>query len=140
VKWRSMRRSSCQRPRPFRAAPYGLQPTAAQITDSLGCLNASTVRFDPTSSGCQEGVQVNPGSSSSNSLGPDTKIGPFAVLSVGMIEGQDGLDTGPRGAEPIVTVGERCGFGRYFQLIAHLHVEIGDVTWFAPVCYVNAGA
>ena len=54
-----------------------------------------------------------------------------------MIEGQDGLDTGPRGTEPIVTVGERCGFGRYFQLIAHLHVEIGDVVWFAPGCYVT---
>jgi hypothetical protein len=32
------------------------------------------------------------------SLGPGTLVGPFAVLSVGMIEGQGGLDTGPRGA------------------------------------------
>jgi acetyltransferase-like isoleucine patch superfamily enzyme len=71
------------------------------------------------------------------SLGSQTQVGPLAVLSVGMIEGQDGLNTGPRGAEPIVTVGERCGFGRYFQLIAHLHVEIGDVVWFAPGCYVT---
>jgi acetyltransferase-like isoleucine patch superfamily enzyme len=71
------------------------------------------------------------------SLGPNVLVGPLAVLSVGMVEGQDGLDTGPRGAEPIVTVGERCGFGRYFQLIAHLHVEIGDVSWFAPGCYVT---
>jgi hypothetical protein len=40
------------------------------------------------------------------SLGQQTRVGPFAVLSVGMIEGQEGLDTGLRGAEPIVTVGE----------------------------------
>ncbi|MCK2240057.1 MULTISPECIES: acyltransferase [unclassified Crossiella] len=71
------------------------------------------------------------------SLGSNTEVGPFAVLSVGMIEGQDRLDTGPRGTEPIITIGERCGFGRYFQLIAHLHVEIGDVTWFAPDCFVT---
>lgn len=71
------------------------------------------------------------------SMGEGTLVGPFAVLSVGMVEGQQGLDTGPRGAEPIVTIGQRCGFGRYFQLVAHLHVAIGDMVWFAPGCYVT---
>lgn len=70
------------------------------------------------------------------SMGEHTRVGPFAVLSVGMVEGQHGLDTGPRGPEPIVTIGQRCGFGRNFQLVAHLQVEIGDVVWFAPGCYV----
>lgn len=71
------------------------------------------------------------------SLGAQTRVGPFAVLSVGMVEGQEDLDTGPRASAPIVTIGDRCGFGRYFQLIAHLHVEIGDVVWFAPGAYVT---
>lgn len=64
-------------------------------------------------------------------LGSDTRIGPQATLSVGMLVPLDG------GADPVITVGDRCLLGRGISIIAHERVEIGNDTFAGHSVYIT---
>ena len=55
-------------------------------------------------------------------IGAKTMVGPHATLSTGM------LIPLQRGGDPILTIGERCVFGKGLTIVAHERIEIGDDT------------
>ena len=64
-------------------------------------------------------------------LGSDTRVGPQATLSVGMLVPLDGR------TDPVITVGDRCLLGRGVSIVAHERVEIGNDTFFGHSVYIT---
>jgi acetyltransferase-like isoleucine patch superfamily enzyme len=55
-------------------------------------------------------------------VGAKTMIGPHATLSAGMLVPLDGA------GDPLLTIGDRCVFGKGLTIVAHERIEIGDDT------------
>lgn len=65
-------------------------------------------------------------------IGSQTLIAPEVTLSVGLPG--EVLD---RGAEPVLTIGDRCSIGRGTSIVARRRVEIGDDVTIAPNVYIT---
>ena len=55
-------------------------------------------------------------------IGAETMVGPHATLSAGMLIPLDD------GRDPLLTIGDRCVFGKGLTIVAHERIEIGDDT------------
>lgn len=66
-------------------------------------------------------------------IGAKTAIGPQASLSVGMPIPLP-LDTG---RDPVLTIGDRCVFGKGLSIVAHERVVIGDDTVAGHYIYIT---
>jgi acetyltransferase-like isoleucine patch superfamily enzyme len=64
-------------------------------------------------------------------IGSGTIIGPYVSLSAGMAPGQVCVD------ERIVSIGDRCMFGRGTGIVGHLSIEIGDDVWTGHHVYIT---
>lgn len=67
-------------------------------------------------------------------IGTKTAIGPQASLSVGMPVPLDPLKTG---GDPVLTIGDRCVFGKGVAIVAHERVVIGDDTVAGHYIYIT---
>jgi acetyltransferase-like isoleucine patch superfamily enzyme len=83
--------------------------------------NKSVICWPPTTILNQEHI----------SIGAHTMIGPHVALSVGMVEGQEVLDT------PVVRIGDRCLIGRGSGIVAHYKITIGDDVWTGHHVYIT---
>ncbi|MPZ71831.1 MAG: acyltransferase [Nitriliruptorales bacterium] len=64
-------------------------------------------------------------------IGARTTIGPHATLSAGMLVPLD------HGRDPLLTIGDRCVFGKGVSIVAHEHIEIGDDTAAGHYVYIT---
>jgi acetyltransferase-like isoleucine patch superfamily enzyme len=64
-------------------------------------------------------------------IGSGTIIGPYVALSAGMAPGQVCVD------DRIVSIGDRCMFGRGTGIVGHLSIEIGDDVWTGHHVYIT---
>ena len=55
-------------------------------------------------------------------IGAKTSVGPYASLSAGMFVPLDD------GGDPLLTIGDRCVFGKGLTIVAHERIVIGDDT------------
>lgn len=81
----------------------------------------STIAFPPTVLHGVERIEI----------GARTLIGPNASLSAGMFVPLDD------GADPILTIGARCMFGKGLSIVAHERIEIGDDTAAGHYVYIT---
>ena len=65
------------------------------------------------------------------SIGASTMFGPFATLSAGMVAGQRCV------SDPVISIGDRCLFGRASSIIGHFEIVIGDDVWTGPHVYIT---
>ncbi len=64
-------------------------------------------------------------------IGDATMFGPFATLSAGMVAGQQCV------SDPVISIGDRCLFGRDSSIIGHFEIVIGDDVWTGPHVYIT---
>jgi carbonic anhydrase/acetyltransferase-like protein (isoleucine patch superfamily) len=64
-------------------------------------------------------------------IGAGTMFGPQATLSAGMVPGQDMI------TNPVVSVGDRCLFGKGTGIVGHLRIEVGDDVWTGHHVYIT---
>jgi len=64
-------------------------------------------------------------------IGVGSVLGPHISLSAGMIPGQK------CGSETIVSIGDRCLFGRGSGIVGHLSIEIGNDVWAGHHIYIT---
>ncbi len=64
-------------------------------------------------------------------IGERTLFGPHATLSAGMIPGQEMV------TDPVITVGDRCLFGRGSAIVGHLEISVGDDVWTGHHVYIT---
>jgi acetyltransferase-like isoleucine patch superfamily enzyme len=64
-------------------------------------------------------------------IGAGTMFGPHATLSAGMVPGQQMV------SDPVVSVGDRCLFGKGSGIVGHLRIEIGDDVWTGHHVYIT---
>ena len=64
-------------------------------------------------------------------IGQGTLFGPQVTLSAGMIPGQEMVTS------PVVTVGDRCLFGKGAGIVGHLEIVIGDDVWTGHHVYIT---
>lgn len=64
-------------------------------------------------------------------IGSETLIGPQASLSAGMLVPLQG------GGDPILTIGDRCMFGKGLSIVAHERIEIGEDTVAGHYVYIT---
>ena len=64
-------------------------------------------------------------------IGARTMIGPHATLSTGM------LIPLHEGTDPILTIGERCVFGKGLSIVAHERIEVDDDVMCGPYVYIT---
>lgn len=64
-------------------------------------------------------------------IGARTSIGPQATLSAGMLVPLDD------GVDPLLSIGDRCMFGKSLSIVAHERVEIGDDTVVGHHVYIT---
>lgn len=81
----------------------------------------STIAFPPTVLHGVERIEI----------GSRTLIGPDASLSAGMFVPLD--DAG----DPVLTIGDRCMFGKGLSIVAHERIEIGDETAAGHYVYIT---
>jgi Hexapeptide repeat of succinyl-transferase len=65
------------------------------------------------------------------SIGDDTMFGPQITLSAGMVPGQEMV------SENVITVGDRCLFGKGSGIVGHLEIVIGDDVWTGHHVYIT---
>lgn len=65
-------------------------------------------------------------------IGAKTLIGVHATLSAGMLVPLEGA-----GRDPLLTIGDRCMFGRGVSIVAHQRIEIGDDTVAGHYVYIT---
>jgi acetyltransferase-like isoleucine patch superfamily enzyme len=81
----------------------------------------STIGFPPTVLHGVERIEV----------GTRTAFGPQVTLSTGMLIPLDD------GGDPILTIGDRCVFGKGLSIVAHQRIEIGDDTVAGHYVYIT---
>lgn len=81
----------------------------------------STIAFPPTVLHGVERIEI----------GSRTLIGPNASLSAGMFVPLDD------GGDPMLTIGDRCMFGKGLSIVAHERIEIGDETAAGHYVYIT---
>lgn len=64
-------------------------------------------------------------------IGEGTMFGPQATLSAGMVPGQEMI------TDPVVSVGDRCLFGKGSGIVGHLRIEVGDDVWTGHHVYIT---
>lgn len=64
-------------------------------------------------------------------IGAGTLFGPQATLSAGMVPGQVMV------SDPVISVGERCLFGKGSGIVGHLEIVIGDDVWTGHHVYIT---
>ncbi|MGB0114232.1 MAG: acyltransferase [Ilumatobacteraceae bacterium] len=64
-------------------------------------------------------------------IGSGTMFGPQATLSAGMIPGQTMV------SDPVISVGDRCLFGKGSGIVGHLSITIGDDVWTGHHVYIT---
>jgi acetyltransferase-like isoleucine patch superfamily enzyme len=64
-------------------------------------------------------------------IGSGTMFGPQMTLSAGMVPGQCMV------SDPVITIGDRCLFGKGSGIVGHLHIEIGDDVWTGHHVYIT---
>jgi Hexapeptide repeat of succinyl-transferase len=64
-------------------------------------------------------------------IGSGTMFGPQITLSAGMIPGQCMV------SDPVISIGDRCLFGKGSGIVGHLHIEIGDDVWTGHPVYIT---
>ncbi len=65
------------------------------------------------------------------SIGEATMFGPQITLSAGMVPGQQMV------SDPVITVGDRCLFGKGSGIVGHLEIVIGDDVWTGHHVYIT---
>lgn len=64
-------------------------------------------------------------------IGSGTMFGPQATLSAGMVPGQTMV------SDPVISVGDRCLFGKGSGIVGHLRITIGDDVWTGHHVYIT---
>lgn len=64
-------------------------------------------------------------------IGNGTMIGPQATLSAGMVPGQEMV------SDPVISIGDRCLFGKGSGIVGHLQIVIGDDVWTGHHVYIT---
>ena len=64
-------------------------------------------------------------------IGAGTMFGPQMTLSAGMVPGQSMV------SDTVITVGDRCLFGKGSGIVGHLRIEIGDDVWTGHHVYIT---
>ena len=65
------------------------------------------------------------------SIGDNTMFGPQMTLSAGMVPGQEMV------SDIVITVGDRCLFGKGSGIVGHLEIVIGDDVWTGHHVYIT---
>jgi len=65
------------------------------------------------------------------SIGEGTMFGPEITLSAGMVPGQRMV------SDTVITVGDRCLFGKGSGIVGHLEIVIGDDVWTGHHVYIT---
>ena len=65
------------------------------------------------------------------SIGEGTMFGPEITLSAGMVPGQQMV------SDTVITVGDRCLFGKGSGIVGHLEIVIGDDVWTGHHVYIT---
>ncbi len=64
-------------------------------------------------------------------IGDGTMFGPRITLSAGMVPGQQMV------SDPVISIGDRCLFGKGSGIVGHLRIEIGDDVWTGHHVYIT---
>lgn len=64
-------------------------------------------------------------------VGESTLFGPQITLSVGMLPGQRMV------TDPVISVGDRCLFGKGSAIVGHLEIRIGNDVWTGHHVYIT---
>ena len=64
-------------------------------------------------------------------VGAGTMFGPNVTLSAGMVPGQQMV------SDPVISVGDRCLFGKGSGIVGHLEIVIGDDVWTGHHVYIT---
>lgn len=64
-------------------------------------------------------------------IGERTLFGPQITLSAGMVPGQQMI------TDPVISVGDRCLFGKGSGIVGHLEIRIGDDVWTGHHVYIT---
>lgn len=64
-------------------------------------------------------------------IGEGTMFGPQITLSAGMVPGQEMV------SNPVISVGDRCLFGKGSGIVGHLEIVIGDDVWTGHHVYIT---
>jgi len=64
-------------------------------------------------------------------IGEGTLFGPHATLSAGMVPGQEMV------TDPVITVGDRCLFGKGSGIVGHLEITVGNDVWTGHHVYIT---
>jgi acetyltransferase-like isoleucine patch superfamily enzyme len=64
-------------------------------------------------------------------IGAGTMFGPQITLSAGMVPGQQMV------SDPVISIGDRCLFGKGSGIVGHLRIEIGDDVWTGHHVYIT---
>jgi acetyltransferase-like isoleucine patch superfamily enzyme len=64
-------------------------------------------------------------------IGSGTLFGPNMTLSAGMAPGQRMV------TDPVVSIGDRCLFGRGSGIVGHLQIVVGDDVWTGHNVYIT---
>ncbi len=64
-------------------------------------------------------------------IGAGTMFGPQVTLSAGMVPGQQMV------SDPVISVGDRCLFGKGSGIVGHLKITIGDDVWTGHHVYIT---
>ncbi|MGA9275729.1 acyltransferase [Ilumatobacter sp.] len=64
-------------------------------------------------------------------IGEGTLFGPQTTLSAGMVPGQEMV------TDPVITVGDRCLFGKGSGIVGHLQITVGDDVWTGHHVYIT---
>jgi acetyltransferase-like isoleucine patch superfamily enzyme len=64
-------------------------------------------------------------------IGAGTMFGPQMTLSAGVVPGQSMV------SDPVISVGDRCLFGKGSGIVGHLRIEIGDDVWTGHHVYIT---
>jgi len=65
------------------------------------------------------------------SIGEGTLFGPQVTLSAGMVPGQRMV------TDPVITVGDRCLFGKGSGIVGHLEITVGNDVWTGHHVYIT---
>ena len=64
-------------------------------------------------------------------IGAGTLFGPQVTLSAGMVPGQQMV------TDPVISVGDRCLFGKGSAIVGHLEITVGDDVWTGHHVYIT---
>src|SRR5207342_833295 len=65
------------------------------------------------------------------SIGENTMFGPQMTLSAGMVPGQEMV------SDTVISVGDRCLFGKGSGIVGHLGIDIGNDVWTGHHVYIT---